>query len=452
MKNLIYSTFLLITTAVSTSAQDQVLTFMRGVPQSKNINPAFAPKKGGYVSMPIIGSLQIGAGNSGFAWSDVVRKGTGAQADSLIIDLDRLSSRIGKENIFNVNSHIHLFGVGINTKAGFFSLDVNTRITGNVLYPGSILDLRYGNWNYEQQKPISHSLSDIFASSQLYSEIGLGYARQLTQTLRLGATLKYLVGHAGFRTEKMNIGVETTAMHQMKVNVDASILSSLPLRITRDRDGYVDGIEIDDNVKLSQLAVGNNRGWGFDLGMVWEPTEKLILGASVTDIGYIRWNEMTNRFSANSSFLFKGMDAGPEIAGSDTDRDYWEEITDSIQNTFNVSDNNVKYKTGLHGSVNLIADLKVKKWLSIGAVSRHYMIDGTWLPNFQTSAGLHAGKVLSAVVTYGITRNHFSGIGAGLMLKGGPIQFYVASDNIEAIWMPQNAKYANVRTGINIVW
>ena len=450
MKKTLY--FVAMLSCFVASAQDQMLTFMPGVPQNRQVNPAFAPKKGGYFTLPGLGSVQLGMTNTGFAWGDVIRPGSGLQADSLVVDLDHLAGRIKPINALMGGNSVQLFGFGFSAGASHFSFDITNKTRMAFRYPGSILDLRYGNWNYDQDKPINHSFSDMFSSGMNYTEVALGYSRQINEKIRVGATFKYLLGHASFKTERFNVGVETTSEQQMLVKADASIVSSFPLMVEYDEEGYVDGLEYDDDVAASKIIMSKNRGIALDLGMTWDVLDNLTLGASVTDLGFINWKEHTNRFSTNNTFVFNGVDVGDEITGNEADdRDYWEELGDSLTNSFKVSGSQMKYKTMLQGSVNLMANYKFEEWLHFGAVSRHYMVDGTWLPNLNLSVGLHPGKALSTVVSYGVSRNDLANIGLGLMFRGGPLQLYLLTDNLDAAFWPHKAKMVNARFGINFI-
>ncbi len=452
MKNILYILMILCVSCFCASAQDQVLTFMPGIPQNRTVNPAFAPQKGGFFTFPGLGSIQVGASNTGFAWNDVIREGSGMQSDSLVVDLDHLAGRIRPVNVLTGASSVMLFGFGFSKGANYFSFDITNKTRLAFRYPGSILDLRYGNWNYDQDKPISHSISDLFSSGMNYTEVGFGFSRRVGENIRVGATIKYLIGHAGFKTERLEIGVETTDNQDVIIDADGSVVSSVPLRIDYDEDGYVDDLEYDDDLSLSKVIMSKNRGVALDLGATWDVMDNLTIGVSLVDLGFISWKDHTNRFTTNNTFIFKGMNMDDEITGDDTDdRDYWEELEDSLTNSFRVADSRVKYRTMLQGSINLTANYRLKEWLHFGAVSRHYMVDGTWLPNLNLSMGLHPGKSFSTVVSYGISRNDLVNVGLGLMFRGGPVQFYVLTDNLETAFLPHLSKMANARVGINFI-
>jgi hypothetical protein len=49
-------------------------------------------------------------------------------------------------------------------------------------------------------------------------------------------------------------------------------------------------------------------------------------------------------------------------------------------------------------------------------------------------------------------KNAPANFGAGLMLKGGPLQLYFVTDNLGSLLDPHKAKYVNARLGINLIF
>ena len=59
---------------------------------------------------------------------------------------------------------------------------------------------------------------------------------------------------------------------------------------------------------------------------------------------------------------------------------------------------------------------------------------------------------LSATVNYSQYARSFGNIGAGVSLRGGPIQFFVASDNILGFIAPQNSKNVHLSFRLNLLF
>ncbi|TAJ12305.1 hypothetical protein DMA11_13190 [Marinilabiliaceae bacterium JC017] len=452
MRKILYIILLLSSCLTGIQGQDNAFMFLRGIPQTTQLNPAFRPIKGAYFSLPAVGAVKINSTNTGFAWSDVIRPGTGVKSDSLVVDLDNLAGVLKDNNAFITEASYQLIGFGFYTGNSFITIDINQKIKGRIAYPSSLLDLRYGNWDYEGNKPINHSFSDIFIDGMGYTEFALGFSKPITDDITIGARVKYLFGAMNMKTEQFKLNVETLDNGDMRVQSGGEIVTSVPLVVEYDEDGYVESVEFDDSVDRANLVTNKNQGIGVDLGLTWQVMDHLTLGAAVNDLGYINWKSHTNKFTSDGTFLFSGHDIGSVISGEEDDTDYWEELSDSLKNTFRVSDEASSYRTGLQGSFNLSANYKHRNWLNMGAVTRNYFVDGKWYPEMTLAAGLSPGKALSTVFTYSMKKNAYANFGAGLALRGGPLQLYLVTDNLDALTAPHRAKAVNVRMGLNLIF
>ncbi len=449
----IYITLFILTFALGSFAQDNALMFLNGVPQSSQINPAFRPVKGNYFALPALGSIKINGQNTGFSWSELITQGSGLRADSLIVNLDNLSGALQDNNQLATEVSIQVLGFGFASGQSYFTFDINYRFKAKINYPSSLLDLRLGNWDYDNDRPINHSLAGLYLNGMNYTEVALGYSRYIGDKFSIGFRAKYLFGVASIESQKFDVGMETFENGAMRVYTDAEFQTSLPVSVEYDEEGYVSSMSYDENIDRGDLFTNDNRGWGFDIGLTYQATNKLTIGAAVNDLGYINWKTRTSRFYSKGEFEFNGMDISDEIAGEDgQDDNYWDDLADEFKNSFKVSEEETTYKTGLMASFNVTAEYKPKNWLSLGAVSKSYILDGKWIPETTLAAGLSPGSAFSTVFTYSLMKNAPANFGAGVMLKGGPLQFYCVTDHINSILDPKNAKYVNTRLGINLVF
>ena len=86
-------------------AQPNTLYFMKGIPQTKDLNPARPGILGGfYFSMPLFSKLDLAANTNNWSYNDLIHKGSDItytasnqlnnsvvsnQSDSLVVDLDK---------------------------------------------------------------------------------------------------------------------------------------------------------------------------------------------------------------------------------------------------------------------------------------------------------------------------------------------------------------------------
>ena len=450
MKQL-YITILLLSVSILTKSQDNAFMFLRGVPQTTQINPAFRPTEHIWLALPAIGGIKINGANTGFSWSDVIRNGSGLQADSLQADLDRLSNSLQDNNLLAAEASVQILGFGFRAGQACISLDVNHRMKAKMNYPKSLLDLRYGNWDYEKDIPINHSLSDLFINSINYTEIALGMSYPVIENIIIGARLKYLMGVANVHSERFNLGMETLTDGSIRINSDAAFRASFPLLVEHDEKGYVKSIGRNGDVNVKELFLSDNTGFGFDLGLTWQVIDNLTIGTAVNDIGFIKWKSNTQQFYSKGTFEYTGIDVSDELTGNENSGNNTDTLVEDFENTFKVKSDEGSYKTGLMGSFNVTADYQPKHWLNLGAVSKNYFVDDKWIPETTFAVGMHPGKALSSVLTYSLMKNAPANFGAGLALTAGGIQIYMASDNLNSVFKPNTAKYVNARLGINIV-
>ncbi|WP_439181772.1 DUF5723 family protein [Carboxylicivirga taeanensis] len=447
----IYIVILMLAFGFTAIAQDNSLMFTKGIPQSTQLNAAFRPVKKWYLAMPALGSVQFNGTNSGFSWNDIIRKGTGMQADSLIVDLDYAAGQMQDNNLFATEASLQVLGFGFAVKQWFFTFDINHRLKARMNYPASLMNLRYGNWDYDLSQPINHSFSDIYVNGLDYHEVVLGASKSINDKLTLGVRVKYLIGVANVQSEYFTLEMETFQNGNMRITSDASFRTNIPLDITYDAEGYVDNLEVRDDAD-ELFTSTKNTGFGLDLGATYQLTDKLMLGAAINDLGFINWKEGTSRLFTKGTFDYDGVNVSDELTGDAGDADYLEQLGDDFEETFRFSNDADSYRTGLMGNFNVSADYQFKEWLNFGLVSKNYFVDDKLVPQVTLATGLQAGRILSGAITYSYMKNAPANLGAGMALNLGPFQVYAVTDNLNAAFKPASAKYVNARLGINFVF
>ncbi len=447
----IYIAIMILAFGFSAAAQDNSLMFTKGIPQSTQLNAAFRPVKKWYLAMPALGSVQFNGANSGFSWSDIIRNGTGQQADSLMIDLDYAASQMQDNNLLVTEASIQVLGFGFAVKEWFFTFDINHKLKAKMNYPLSFMNLRYGNWDYDGNKPVNHSFSDLYVNGLDYHEVAIGASKPINDKLTLGLRVKYLMGVANVQSEYFKLDMETFENGNMRIASDAAFRTNIPLDITYDAEGFVEDLDVSDDAD-DMLISTKNTGWGFDFGATYQLTDKLMLGAAFNDIGFIKWKDGTSRLYTKGAFEYDGLDVSDELTGDEGDEDYLDQLADDFEDTFRFNNDDEGYTTGLMGSFNVSADYQFKRWLNFGLVSKNYFVEDKLVPQVTLATGLQAGRILSTAITYSYMKNAPANLGAGMALKLGAFQVYAVTDNLNAALKPASAKYVNARLGINFVF
>ncbi len=97
---LVFTVLFLLFAGNITSAQDNTLYLIPGIPQANQLNPALIRPCGTYVELPVISSVRVNIRNSGFGFHDVFHTGNGAQSADYLLDLTKLDKILKPINYF----------------------------------------------------------------------------------------------------------------------------------------------------------------------------------------------------------------------------------------------------------------------------------------------------------------------------------------------------------------
>ena len=117
-------------------SQPNTLYFMKGIPQTKDLNPARPGIESGfYISMPLFSKLDLSANTNNWSYSDLIHWGTGTRADSLVLDLNKFISAIDKSNFIKESASLTVLEGGFKKGKNFFALSLTRKGVRRVLFP-----------------------------------------------------------------------------------------------------------------------------------------------------------------------------------------------------------------------------------------------------------------------------------------------------------------------------
>jgi len=288
IKIVVISLILMVKLSTVSAQESTTLQFMKGMPQSDLLNPALHNDSSKVViGLPGFSGMGFDF-NSGFAINDLIHKGTGMLADSLVLDMEKFHSKLGATNAIQQSLSLPLFSLGIRIKKSFFSIGITEKEVAQFTFDKSIVTfLKDGNAPYMGQ---NFDLGSLKLDAFQYREFAFGYSNEVIKNkLTIGAKVKALYGKFALQTERMNIKVNTAADgSSLNLSSDMKINMSLPATLKYDTAGYVSGMNTDNFKASDYLMQKGNFGMAFDLGGVYRLTSKITLSASIVDIGKIR--------------------------------------------------------------------------------------------------------------------------------------------------------------------
>lgn len=410
--------------------------------QAHYLNPAFKPSAKVYLSFPLLPSQNFGVSNSGFTLNDLLVKRP--QDDSLQISPENAISKMSDKNFLTFESYNEIFAFGIRLKKNYFSFGVSSRLNTNFIYTKDFFQLATeGNGKTFLGERASFDGTEVNLNS--YIEYALGFNREINDKLSVGARVKFLSGVVNVNTKKTAFGLHTDAT-TFALTIDGSATVN-----TSGVKPFYDTLATEDYLPINNAYNFNNLGFALDLGAVYKVTDKFKVSASLLDLGYIDWKTDNATFEVNDfNYRFEGIDLNQFL--TDTTDAFFTNIEDSLTNIFSQEENDKAYRTGLTTRFYLGASYDLTKNFNIGATLFNEILKSNYRVTAIVSGTVKLGHWLSATVNYAQYSKSFGDVGAGLSLRGGPVQIFVASNNILGFINPQNANNFHASVGINLLF
>ena len=442
MKNYILTLSLCLVFSIASKAQQDLTLFnFTDIPQSSYSNPANQFNGKFFIGLPVLSSSYYSLSNSGFAYSDFIKK----DGDSLRLDFNSMISGLEEENFMSINTKIDLISFGFKVgKQTQIMFNVTENINFRFNYTKDLMTfIHKGNLAFDNN---TADCTGTAFSANYYREYGVSLSHQFSDKLRVGARLKYLYGLANLDTKRSDLKLTTdpntyalTATSDILINTSGNtdFLSSSNLT---GKDGFVSGT--------------GNRGFGVDLGVNYELNEKLSLNASVLDLGFINWNSNTTNYLINKGrSYFDGIEIDAFSPQDDTTgTSSYDRLVDSLEVAFNVQETNKSYTNPLVGRIYMGANYKFNEKLVFGGLIQSEFYKRNIKPSLTLSTNYKVSKWIGVAASYSMINRSFNNLGVGININHGPVQIYIVSDNILSGFRPQHARHAQVRAGINFIF
>ncbi|TAL61585.1 MAG: OmpA family protein [Bacteroidetes bacterium] len=443
--------FFILSVQNLSAQQDLTLYNMEMIPQRMYQNPALKPFASVNIGLPAISSEYLNIVNSGFKYTQLIRR---RADDSLYVDMDNLISKLGKKNYLmaSVQPDILSFGFQVKKK-NYISFNITEKVNFLFKYPKTFIEFLWkGNGEMlDQEIPLNFRVN--FSH---YREFGLGFARDWNDKLRLGAKLKYLHGFSNIWTKKADIDLTTESTgYAITTHANLQLMTS-------GLDTSADEFTMDTYLKNKR-----NKGLGLDLGGVYQFKDKISFSGSIVDFGFIRWNTYVNNLESRNGkgeFIFQGLPVD-QLIGNDTltFTDLLDNLADSAAEAMKVDTTHRNYTTWLPTKIYFSGNYKVTSKSNAGVLFYSQFYDHSLHPGLALSFNQRVGRWFSASVSYSMYNRSYTNIGLGMSLNAGPVQLYVASDNILAGMLvqlgdsssavyPKSAKNMHIHFGLNLTF
>lgn len=446
---IVFVTFFLVSELFA--QQDLTLYELRSAPQSHSLNPSKIPLCKGYLILPGLGGGYGSFSSNGFTYSDIFKyNGKGKPLEVTIGDgIDKMKDL----NQIGFDLRIPIIAFGVRAFGGFTSFGVETKISNRFTIPKTLAEFVWlGNGSQEFLGKRA-SFDGLGANFLQYTEVALGYARDINDEWTAGIKLKYLNGQAYLNTTESKLGITTNADNYAitldgQFNTESAGVQLFNIdSIVRFKAPDID--EMEDNIGNSDFG---NHGGAIDIGATYKINEKLSVNMSVLDIGVISWGKSAKvRNSKSISYTYEGISINDYTGESGSAQDIVNTL-DSLYKGIQFTEEKKKITTVLPVKIYAGGNYRLLPKTDVSALSYSEIYNGTFKTAIRIGVTQKVRNFLMATLNYSIYGNSAANVGAGFTVNAGPVQLYVVSDNVIAFITPENTKNFHMRAGINLTF
>ncbi len=431
------------------SQSENALSFMDNLYQSTYYSPFNTSEFKVSIGLPGLSSVYLNARNSGFsALQAFQNKDVTKKIDpSLVLDKMKSSEYVG------LNTQVDLFHLFVQKGEHGFSFNITENVNARFSYPSDLLRLAWrGNGPFVGDQI---NLSKFAIDYNHYREYVLGYYRTKDKW-QFGGKAKFLFGKSAIQTKKstLTIDVENDYDHLVKGDflINTAGFSDFGIDFSKPLDS-LQGDNDEDKAFQNYILNNKNKGFALDFGTSFKYSEKLQFNAAVSNLGFIRWKEKPANITYNEEVAVVGVDVFEVLFKNNLDsleKGFENYFDEQFPDTITTKASQKSFTTYL--PVNIALGARYDIWKKTYAVGR---VNFTGYKGIQTAVTVGVYHDFFRWFNIGLTNTYMYGRvwnpGLGLVLKGGPVQFYLATDNLYAAHF-MRTKQASIRFGINLVF
>lgn len=422
----------LIFISVSRGQQEFGTAFLSGLNQSNWANPSFFNNDRLVISLP---SFFYNLSHTGATVNQLIHINN---AGEKVFDLGRVLPEFDDTNVVKANINLSTFGIAYQVEKWQLSFRHEVWHSAYSKYSKDLLELAW-NGNAQYLDETVEFAPD--ASLTSYHSLGFGAAYQLADKFTLGARVKWLNGIANLSTPSSDASVLTDAnVYELTFETDFQINSSSLL----DIDGLTDVA-----FRMKYLSIFNNPGLAIDLGASWQINDNLQVGASVLDIGQIKWKTKVRNYTTTGTHVYEGLNLSHIIR---SDSISFAGTLDTLAEILGFDETNFNYTTQLPHRYLLSGSYRANEDWLFGILLYGENFRNEFTPGLALSARARINEQLLLGGHYTIRNQTYFNFGFSAIYLWRFVQFYLVTDNILTGFLPYSSQQANGRIGANLLF
>jgi hypothetical protein len=454
------------------------LYFMEDVPVRHFLNPSFQPTNDYYLSLPIIGFTQFSMGNNSLSFKDIIYNVNGKTVSFLdsLGDKKRFLATLKPTTIFQTDFQTNLLSVGFRKESAYWTFSFTEKEEGMISLPKDLFQLSlFGTQNIQNN---TFNFSATQGNLSIYTEAAIGYSRKLNDKWTFGGKLKLLIGSANVSNNN-NQFLVGAGINDWTINGNGTLNYSGHLKIVTASNyqsfAFIKPANLSDWLKPSGI------GAGIDVGFEYRLDKNIKLSGAINDLGFINWFRNSQNYQYSINYSFKGLNPINNNSTATTIQDVYNQLIlnngllNSIVNGFNTSSRSIlttnSYITFTKARINLGFEYSlINDKLSFGLLSYSQIFNNIMTEELTASVNGRPNKWLNASLSYSVFNGQLSTIGAGIGIKKGIFNWFMAADYLPFqkttlslsdlganypkinIPIPYNSTCFNIAAGLNLIF
>lgn len=443
--------------ALSASAQNTTTALLTdGYLYRHEINPAVQNEQA-YISMPVLGNINMTVrGNVGLKDFIYRRNGETVTFMHPSVSAAEATKAFSDKMRLEEDTKMSILSMGFKTgKRGYTTLGFNLRESASLQLPGELLKLaKVGPENK------SYDLSAMSLHGNIFGEVAIGHSQRFGSNLVIGAKAKVLLGvgavDAYAKECRLTLGEDRwTATTEATIEASVKGLNIESETEMRGPEGQQTPHTYVSDVELKKTGL-NGMGVAVDLGFTYNIGKGLKIGAAVTDLGFINWNNNL-LISTDGAHTMSTDEFVFSVDNDDEDsfENVGERLGNALDDLYELKDmgDQGSCKRNIKPTINAFVEYKLPAYdkLSFGLTNTTRLAgDATWT-EFRLSANIAPTRWLSASVS-GAEGTFGPALGWMLNIHPKGFNLFAGMDYLFTEVNPQFiplAKKCNFNVGIN---
>jgi outer membrane protein OmpA-like peptidoglycan-associated protein len=422
-------------------AQTNTFYFMDEIPTRNDMNPAFMPNSAWYLDFIVLPSFYVEGGTNTFAVKDLILKDKSAgwiTAFHPSQNISKFYNRLPKTSEIGANFGLNILNFGFRAKdKNYFTFDLSLKAEAQAYIPKDFFELAlYGT---PDEFGVNHfNLKNTGVNLAVYGELGLGYLRKINNKVNVGFKLKGLVGFMSIYSK-----IKTASLDASKdywdLTLNGDLYTATPAISYDEAEKQFSAFNDLEN-SWKEYLKPQGYGGALDLGVTYEPIKNLVISASVTDLGFIRWNNPKNmvHLGANGTYRFEGLG---EYKISDDFEDWFNNALDTLGKQiekavdYKLEQGGKKFNQWLTANVNVGIEYGIlKNKISFGALSNTRINQTRIMEEITLAVNFRPADWFKTYFSYTFFDGQYNNLGLGISFRMGCINTYLVMDYIPLNW------------------